>query len=203
MKIIINSIVRDVSMSHYCNKENFLKILKYFDNEKIKIKVLSINNINCTFKIIYKNKYIQIVYIKYYVIHSEFEICNGIKELIKNGEKYIKKEFSMKLFSKKSKYNDTDSINNLLKNKAKFNSFYGKSFDEYKKLEEDLEIRQNNVSKLLIQLSECKEKLWKAEQKNQIIQSKNRVIKAIEDYIVEKMYFNVDLIKVYLELIKE
>lgn len=47
-----------------------------------------------------------------------------------------------------------------------------------------------------------KEKLWKVEQKNQIIQSKNRVIKAIEDYIVEKMYFNVDLIKVYLELIK-
>ena len=54
-----------------------------------------------------------------------------------------------------------------------------------------------------MQLSESKEKLWKAEQKNQIIQSKNRVIKAIEDYIVEKMYFNVDLIKVYLELIKE
>lgn len=109
----------------------------------------------------------------------------------------------MKLFSKKSKYNDTDSINNLLKNKAKFNSFYGKSFDEYKKLEEELEISQNNVSNLLMQLSESKEKLWKAEQKNQIIQSKNRVIKAIEDYIVDKMYFNVDLIKVYLELIKE
>lgn len=109
----------------------------------------------------------------------------------------------MKLFSKKSKYKDTDSINNLLKNKAKFNSFYGKSFDEYKKLEEELEITQNNVSNLLIQLTESKEKLWKSEQKNQIIQSKNRVIKAIEDYIVEKMYFNVDLIKVYLELIKE
>lgn len=109
----------------------------------------------------------------------------------------------MKLFSKKSKYNDTDSINNLFKNKAKFNSLYGKSFDEYKKLEEDLETSQNNVYNLLMQLSECKEKLYYAEQKNQIIRSKNRVIKAIEDYIVEKMYFNVDLIKVYLELIKE
>lgn len=109
----------------------------------------------------------------------------------------------MKLFSKKSKYNDTDSINNLFKNKAKFNSFYGKSFDEYKKLEEELEINQNNVHNLLMQLSECKEKLLKAEQKNQIIQSKNRVIKAVEDYIVEKMYFNEELIKVYLELIKE
>ena len=109
----------------------------------------------------------------------------------------------MKLFNKKSKYNDTDSINNLFNKKAKFNSLYGKSFDEYKKLEKELEINQNNVSNLLIQLTESKEKLWKAEQKNQIIQSKNRVIKAIEDYIVEKMYFNVDLIKVYLELIKE
>lgn len=109
----------------------------------------------------------------------------------------------MKLFSKRSKYNDTDSINNLFNKKAKFNSLYGKSFDEYKKLEEDLETSQNNVSNLLMQLTECKEKLWKAEQKNQIIQSKNRVIKAIEDYIVDKMYFNVDLIKVYLELIKE
>lgn len=93
MKIIINSIVRDVSMSHYCNKENFLKKLKYFDNKKLKIKVLSINNINCTFKIIYKNEYIQIVHVKNYVIHSEFEICNGIKDLIKNSEEYIKKEF--------------------------------------------------------------------------------------------------------------
>lgn len=54
-----------------------------------------------------------------------------------------------------------------------------------------------------MQLTECKEKLWKAEQKNQIIQSKNRVIKAVEDYIVDKMYFNEELIKVYLELIKE
>lgn len=52
----------------------------------------------------------------------------------------------MKLFSKRSKYNDTDSINNLFKNKAKFNSLYGKSLDEYKKLEEDLQISQNNVS---------------------------------------------------------
>lgn len=48
----------------------------------------------------------------------------------------------MKLFSKKRKNNDTDSINNLLKNKAKFNSLYGKSFDEYKKLEEYLEDNQ-------------------------------------------------------------
>jgi hypothetical protein len=109
----------------------------------------------------------------------------------------------MKLFSKKSKHNDTDSINNLLKNKAKFNSLYGKSFDEYKKLEEYLEDNQNNVHNLLMELTDCKEKLLKTEQKNQIIQSKNRVIKAIEDYIVDKMYFNVDLIKVYLELIKE
>lgn len=93
MKIIINSMVRDVSMSHYCNKENFLKILKYFENKKIKIKVLSINNINCTFKIIYKNKYIQIVQVKNYVINSEFELCNDIKDLIENGEKYIKNEF--------------------------------------------------------------------------------------------------------------
>lgn len=94
-------------------------------------------------------------------------------------------------------------VNKIFNKKAKFNSLYGKSLDEYKKLEEDLQISQNNVSNLLIQLTECKEKLWKAEQKNKIIQSKNRVIKAVEDYIVEKMYFNEELIKVYLELIKE
>ena len=94
-------------------------------------------------------------------------------------------------------------FNKIFNKKAKFNTLYGKSFDEYKKLEEDLEVSQNNVSNLLIELSECKEKLWKAEQKNQIIQSKNRVIKSIEDYIVDKMYFNEELIKVYLELIKE
>lgn len=93
MKIIINSIVRDVSMSHYCNKENFLKILKYFENKKIKIKVLSINNINCTFKIIYKNKYIQIVQVKNYVMNSEFELCNDIKDLIKDSEEIYKNEF--------------------------------------------------------------------------------------------------------------
>ena len=85
---------------------------------------------------------------------------------------------NLKLFSKRSKYNNTDSINNLFNKKAKFNSLYGKSFDEYKKLEKELEINQNNVSNLLIELTECKEKLLKTEQKNQIIQSKNRVIKA-------------------------
>lgn len=94
-------------------------------------------------------------------------------------------------------------FNKIFNKKAKFNSLYGKSFDEYKKLEKDLEVSQNNVSNLLIQLTECKEKLWKAEQKNQIIQSKNRVIKAVENYIVDKMYFNEELIKVYLELIKK
>lgn len=93
MKVIINSMVRDVSMSHYCNKENFLKILKYFEYKKIKIKVLSINNINCTFKIIYKNKYIQIVQVKNYVMNSEFELCNDIKDLIKDSEKIYKNEF--------------------------------------------------------------------------------------------------------------
>lgn len=45
MKIIINSIVRDVSMSHYCSKENFLKILKYFENKKIKIKMKALTKI--------------------------------------------------------------------------------------------------------------------------------------------------------------
>lgn len=97
MKIIINSMVRDVSMSHYCNKENFLKILKYFENKKIKIKVLSINNINCTFKIIYKNEYIQIVQIKNYVMNSEFEICNDIKDLIKESEKLYKMSFRINI----------------------------------------------------------------------------------------------------------
>lgn len=94
-------------------------------------------------------------------------------------------------------------FNKIFNKKAKFNSVDKYTKDEYKKLEKDLEISQNNVSKLLIQLTECKEKLLRAEQKNQIIQSKNRVIKAVEDYIVEKMYFNEELIKVYLELIKE
>ena len=115
----------------------------------------------------------------------------------------------MKLFSKKkkkNKYNDTDSINNLLKNKAKFNSLYGKSFDEYKKLEEELEISQNNVHNLLMQLIECKEKLLKSEQKNQIIQSKNKVIKAIEERIINdcksKSLVDTDLITVYNNLIK-
>lgn len=75
-----------------------------------------------------------------------------------------------------------------------------KKIDELKKDIQFLEEKNNNLN---IRLFEQQEKLCKAEQKNQIIQSKNRVIKAVEDYIVEKMYFNEELIKVYLELIKE
>lgn len=94
----------------------------------------------------------------------------------------------------------------IFKKKAKFNSLYGKSIEDYKELEDKLKTYEYNVNDLLFEINRYKEKLYYTEQKNKIISSKNEVIKAIEERIINdcksKGLIDTDLITVYNNLIK-
>ena len=89
--------------------------------------------------------------------------------------------------------------------KKKINSLDYKTSEQYK--EKELENLQKNVDDLLFEISKCKEKLYYAEQKNIIITSKNKVIKAIEERILNdckntKDVVDTKLIIAYIKLLK-
>lgn len=92
--------------------------------------------------------------------------------------------------------------------KKKTNRLDYKTSEQYKEIELENRNLQKNVDDLLFELSKYKEKLYYAEQKNIIIASKNKVIKAIEERILNDCknindVVDTNLIIAYIKLSKE
>lgn len=94
---------------------------------------------------------------------------------------------------------------NLFKKKTNKSGY--KTLEQYKELEKENRNLQKNVDDLLFEIIKYKEKLYDAEQKNIIINSKNKVIKAIEERILNdckntKDVVDTKLIIAYIKLLK-